>query len=117
TARAPSSRCLPRRGAVLMVLELDAHRLELVADAVGLPETFRLARGITCIDERVHLIRIDDMAMRMIFERLAFRELEQSKKPSRRLQFVLELQLMQSRCAASNFTRKRMQPRQRAWCV
>src|SRR5260370_934706 len=76
-----------------------------------------LARGITWIDERVHFICIDDTAMRMMFERFAFCELEQSKKTSRRLQFVLELQLMQSRCAASNFTRKRMQPRQRAWCV
>src|SRR5262249_15394862 len=93
---APSSRCLPGRAAVLVVLELDAHRLELVSDAVGLLETFRLARGITCIDERVHLICIDDAAMRMIFERFAFCDFEHSKKTSRRLQFVLELQLMQS---------------------
>src|SRR5215471_2922906 len=93
---AHSSFCLPSGSSVLVVLELDAHRLELVADAVGLLETFRLARGITCIDERVHLICIDDAAMRMIFERFAFCDFEHSKKTSRRLQFVLELQLMQS---------------------
>ena len=61
-----------------MVLELDAHRLELVADAVGLLKAFRLTRGVTCIDERVHLICIDDMAVRTIFERFAFREREYS---------------------------------------
>ena len=63
---------------------------------VGFLETFPLARGVTCIDERVHPICIDDTAMRVIFERFAFCELEHSKKTSRRLQFVLELQLMQS---------------------
>src|SRR6516165_4306029 len=94
--RAPSSRYLPSRSAILVVLELDAHRLEVVSDAVGFLETFRLARRVTCIDKRVHPICIDDTAMRVIFERFAFCELEHSKKTSRRLQFVLELQLMQS---------------------
>src|SRR5262249_38632096 len=71
TARAPSSRCLPSRGAVLVVLELDVHCLELVADAVGLSEILRLAGGIARVDKRVHLIRIDDTAVRMIFEGFA----------------------------------------------
>src|SRR5262249_27240539 len=41
---ARSSFHLPRGGPVLMVLELDAHRLELVADAVRLREVLRFAR-------------------------------------------------------------------------
>src|SRR5262249_29847000 len=115
TVRAPSSRYFPSRGAVLVVLEFDTHRLELVADAVGFLEIFRLARGVAGIDQRSHPICIDNAAVRMICECRVFREREHSKKSSRRLQFVLELELMQ--CAASNFTRKSMQPRQRAWCV
>src|SRR5262249_36675299 len=39
-----SSRYFPRRGTVLVVLELDAHRLEPVADAVRLREVLRPAR-------------------------------------------------------------------------
>src|SRR5258708_34257766 len=76
TLPAPSSFHLPRSAPVLVVLELDAHRVELVADAVGLFEIFCLARGITCIDERVHLICIDDMAVGVIFERFPFRDRE-----------------------------------------
>src|SRR5262249_9063150 len=57
---------------------------------------FRLARGVAGIDQRSHLICIDNAAVRMICERRVFREREHSKKCSRRLQFVLELELMQS---------------------
>src|SRR5258708_39574110 len=66
---ARSSFHLPSRGPALVVLELDPHRLELVADAVGFLETFRLARAFTCIHERVHFICIDNTPMRMLFER------------------------------------------------
>src|SRR5262249_27754835 len=96
TVRAPSSRYFPSRSSVLVVLELDAHRLELVADGVGFLEIFCLARGVAGIDQRSHLICIDNAAVRMICERRVFREREHSKKCSRRLQFVLELELMQS---------------------
>src|SRR5215831_17134839 len=75
---APSSRYFPSRSSVLVVLELDTHRLELVADTVGVFEILRLAGGVARVDERVHLIRIDDTAVRMIFKRFAFREREYS---------------------------------------
>src|SRR5262249_27959919 len=75
---APSSRYFPSRSSVLVVLELDTHCLELVADAVGVFEILRLAGGVARVDERVHLIRIDDTAVRMIFKRFAFREREYS---------------------------------------
>src|SRR6516164_4099696 len=96
TVRTPSSRYFPSRGSVLVVLELDAHRFELVADAIGFLETFCLARGVAGIDQRSHLICIDNAAVRMIFERFAFRDRDHSKTSSRRLQFVLERELMQS---------------------
>src|SRR6476619_4035322 len=41
----------PSRAAVLFVLKLDALRVELVADSVGLLEILRLAGGITSIDQ------------------------------------------------------------------
>jgi hypothetical protein len=61
-----------------VVLELDTHRFELIAKAVGVFEILRPAGGVARVDERVHLIRIDDTAVRMIFKRFAFREREYS---------------------------------------
>src|ERR1700704_1367209 len=48
---ARSSLHLPDRRAVFLVLELDAHRLELVADSVGFLEILRLAGGIARVDK------------------------------------------------------------------
>src|SRR5262249_18014529 len=75
---ARSSLFLPSRGAVLVVLELDAHRLELVAAAVGCSAILRLAAGIARVEKGVSLICIDDTAVRMIFEGFGFREREPS---------------------------------------
>ena len=38
-----------------MVFELDAHRLELIPDAVGFLEVFCLASSVTLIDEPLDL--------------------------------------------------------------
>src|SRR5262249_45988678 len=46
----PSSRDLPR-GAVLGVLEHDAHCCKLIADAIGLFEILLLARNIARLDQ------------------------------------------------------------------
>src|SRR5262245_36466274 len=72
---ARSSLHLPDGGAVLLVLELDAHGLELVADAVGVPEIPGLARGVAGIDERDDLVRVDVA--------LAFGPPRKSKRPQR----------------------------------
>src|SRR5262249_7063986 len=56
-ARAPSPQYLPSRGAVLVVLELDAHRLELIADAIGFLEILRLTSSISSITQaQYHLL-------------------------------------------------------------
>src|SRR6185437_8475 len=53
-----SSRHLPR-GAVLGILEHDAHGGELVAEAVGLLEVLGLARRGAGVDQRLHFRGID----------------------------------------------------------
>src|SRR5581483_2024688 len=53
-----SSRDLPG-GAVLGVLDGDAHRGELVADAIGLLEVFSRTRGGAIGNQRVDAIGID----------------------------------------------------------
>src|SRR5512133_4403015 len=57
---APSSLHLPGRAAVLVILEFDAHRLELIADAIGLLEVFFSARGIARIDQRINATGISN---------------------------------------------------------
>src|SRR5262249_16386240 len=71
---ARSSLYLPSRSAVLVFLSLDARCVELGAKSRGLSGILRLAGGIARVDKGVHLIRIDDAAVRMIFEGFAFRE-------------------------------------------
>src|SRR5262249_37389703 len=50
----PSSLHLPRRTAVLVILELDPHCVELAADAISLLEVFFSARDIARLDQRVN---------------------------------------------------------------
>src|SRR5262245_1765317 len=54
-----SSLHLPDRGAIFLVLELDAHGRELVADAVGVLEVSGLAGGVAGIDQRDDLVLVD----------------------------------------------------------
>jgi len=58
-----SSLDLPDRGAVLLVLKLNAYRFELVADTVGLLEVSRLAGGVATVNQRIDLTLVHASAL------------------------------------------------------
>src|SRR4029078_11718134 len=70
-----SSLHVPGGGAVLVVLKLDAHGVELVADAIGLFEVLCFTGGVTRINQRLRRLLIN-LA-------LSFRPLRETERPER----------------------------------
>src|SRR5438046_40052 len=56
---ARSSLHLPDRGAVLLVFELNAHSLELIANAIGFLEVLCLARISPGVDQLIDFFRVN----------------------------------------------------------